>query len=96
MHSFSSGHLWQSCPSGVRISVNKPSARASSFHWEEFAKELLWDNIVFRKNDDSGYEQGDETGNIGHYRYMSVIGETFHTVTSMLSLLNIMLFYCYG
>jgi len=52
-----------------------------NINWEEFAKELLWDNIVFRKNDDSGYEQGDETGDIGHYRYMSAIGESFHPVT---------------
>lgn len=42
-------------------------------NWEKFGKELLWRNIVYEKNGDSGYDIMLENEEIGRWRFSSII-----------------------
>lgn len=55
--------------------------KKDDINWEEWAKALLWRNIVYHKNEDSGYQQGDVSGDIGNYKIRSVIAESYHDLT---------------
>jgi len=42
-------------------------------NWEEFGKGLLWHNIVYEKNADSGYDIMLENEEIGRWRFSSIV-----------------------
>ena len=54
--------------------------KKGDINWEEFAKELLWRNVVHEKNLDSGYDI-DGRGEIGPWRYSSTISCGFKALT---------------
>jgi hypothetical protein len=55
--------------------------RKGDIDWKSFAESLLWHNIVYHKNEYSGYEQGDVSGEIGNYSIRSIFVETYHKLT---------------
>jgi len=44
--------------------------KKGDINWEEFAKQLLWNRIVYDKNGNSGWEI-DTTGEIGHFSILA-------------------------
>lgn len=45
----------------------------NNMDWKSFAESLLWHNIVYDKNGDSGWDIMEDEGEIGHWRFSSII-----------------------